>query len=172
MPSNIEVKARVKHPKKMQALVGKMTQMSGQIIKQEDIFFRVPQGRLKLRRVLGSPSELIYYHRKNTQAPKASQYLIWPVDKPDILQTILTSTLGCLGTVRKERTLYWIGQTRIHLDRVERLGNFIELEVILAERQSPIEARKIVFTFMEKFKIQNDDLISEAYLDLLITNQE
>ena len=172
MPSNIEVKARVKHPEKLQALVKTITQTPGQSIKQEDIFFRVPKGRLKLRRVLDSPSELIYYHRENVPAPKVSQYIIWPVDKPDILETILISALGLLEKVRKERTLYRIGPTRIHLDRVESLGNFLELEVVLAEIQPPTDPLKMTFTLMEALKIQNDDLISGAYLDLLIENKE
>ena len=44
---------------------------------------------------------------------------------------VLTEALGVRGTVRKERTVIRIGRTRVHFDRVDNLGCFVELEVVL-----------------------------------------
>ena len=42
---------------------------------------------------------------------------------------LLTAALGVRGQVIKTRTLYIAGQTRIHIDQVQGLGDFLELEV-------------------------------------------
>lgn len=69
--------------------------------------------------------------------------------------------------VRKERRLYMIGQTRVHLDAVEGLGAFIELEVVLADGQDPGEGRRIAQGLVEAFRIRPADLVPVAYADLL-----
>ena len=38
--------------------------------------------------------------------------------------------------MRKTRWLYLVGQTRIHCDRVEGLGDFAELEVLISDEQA------------------------------------
>ena len=93
--------------------------------------------------------------------------MIWAVEEPELLEPILTAALGVLGRVHKKRTLYCIGQTRIHLDQVEGLGHFIELEVVLSEGQSPREGREKATNLMEQLEISQSDLVAGAYLDLL-----
>ncbi|KAB7502397.1 hypothetical protein Anas_13558 [Armadillidium nasatum] len=94
------------------------------------------------------------------------------VDKPigelsGDLKDLLSEALGVAGKVVKKRTLYLIGQTRIHVDEVESLGNFMEFEVVLKEEQNPEEGEAIARDLMKKFNIQEKDLIDRAYVDLL-----
>ncbi|HOZ23053.1 MAG TPA: adenylate cyclase, partial [bacterium] len=64
-------------------------------------------------------------------------------------------------------SLYWCGRTRIHLDRVEGLGSFIELEVLLAEGESAAAGEAVARELMHKLGIRDDQLVDGAYLDLL-----
>ena len=110
-----------------------------EILDQEDIFFQTTSGRLKLRVFAHDRGELILYQRANVAGPKTSDYRIAPTTDPAALQAILASALSVLGVVKKRRWLYLVGQTRVHLDRVEGLGEFVELEVVLRHDQAAEE---------------------------------
>jgi predicted adenylyl cyclase CyaB len=88
-------------------------------------------------------------------------------DDPDGLRRLLSEALGIEGTVRKKRHLFLVGQTRIHLDEVEGLGNFLELEVVLQNGQKPEEGMAIAAGLMEKLGVKKEDLIAGAYIDLI-----
>ncbi len=114
-----------------------------EIIHQEDVFFRCEGARLKLRIFDPEHGELILYERPNQSGAKLSRYSIARTSTPRVLLDILSRTLGRLGTVKKIRTLYLAGQTRIHIDQVEGLGDFLELEAVLRDGQSEDEGRQI-----------------------------
>ena len=143
----------------------------GRLIVQEDTFFVVPHGRLKLRKLSSTSAELIYYERENGPGPKESRYSIYPTSEPESLKAVLGTSLGVRGIVRKTRTLYMVGQTRIHLDEVEALGSFVELEVVLQANQSHADGVRIARELMAKLEIQDSELLEEAYIDLLLTNR-
>ena len=123
MPANIEIKARVTDLAPIRAAIEPLADGPAHVLDQEDIFFAAPDGRLKLRTFADGNGELIHYHRSDIAGPKTSHYTIAPTSDPDALRAILTSALGVLGVVRKRRWLYMVGQTRVHLDRVEGLGD-------------------------------------------------
>ena len=75
--------------------------------------------------------------------------------------------LGVRGVVRKKRYLYLAGQTRIHLDDVEGLGQFMELEVVLRDGQSDADGQSIAEDLMAKLGVRTEDLLEGAYMDLL-----
>ncbi|XP_054150080.1 uncharacterized protein LOC128949246 [Melozone crissalis] len=141
---------------------------AGQVLLQTDTFFRVPRGRLKLRRTQDGRGELIFYERPDSAGPKLSKFSITPTADPEGLQAVLSQSLGVLGTVRKERLLFLLGQTRLHLDRVQGLGDFLELEVVLRPEQSEEDGQRVALELLQEFGIGEQDLISGAYLDLLL----
>ena len=69
--------------------------------------------------------------------------------------------------VRKVRTLYLVGQTRIHIDEVEGLGAFLELEVVLEPGQTDLEGKQIAAALPTEFGIAKQQIVAEAYVDLL-----
>ncbi|XP_071274519.1 uncharacterized protein [Agelaius tricolor] len=140
----------------------------GQVLLQTDTFFRVPRGRLKLRQTQDGRGELIFYERPDSAGPKLSRFSITPTADPEGLQAVLSQSLGVLGTVRKERLLFLLGQTRLHLDRVQGLGDFLELEVVLQPEQSEEDGQRLARELLQEFGIGEQDLISGAYLDLLL----
>ena len=170
MPANVEIKARVDSIDdilpRAQALVEE--DEHPQLIHQDDTFFRVPHGRLKLRVFSDGAGELIHYHRPDAEGPKVSDYVITPAADPDSLREVLERACGVLGRVVKRRILVLAGQTRIHLDHVEDLGDFLELEVVLREGQTEAEGTEIAQQLLDALGVKPEQLISGAYLDLLM----
>lgn len=167
MARNIEVKARIDS---VESLLPRAVAVAGgvpQRIDQDDTFFPVPMGRLKLRQFEDGSAELIHYHRADSVDAKASDYVRVPVPDPAALREALSRGLGVLGRVRKRRLLLLTGATRIHLDRVEGLGDFMELEVVLAEDQSDAEGQRIAEALMGELGLADAERVAGAYMDLL-----
>jgi predicted adenylyl cyclase CyaB len=167
MPANIEIKAQVKDFEKLQNAAAQLSDTPCQVIPQVDTFFNCLQGRLKLRELGAHRGQLIYYQRQDVSGPKHSEYMIHETNDPDGLKSILAQAYGVRGIVNKIRHLYFVGQTRIHLDEVKGLGNFIELEVVLQPGQTNAEGQAIAENLMRRLGIMDRDLIASAYVDLL-----
>lgn len=135
MARNIEIKARIDSVERVARIAATLADSGPAEIAQDDTFFRCNDSadRLKLRTFAPDRAELIFYRRANAAGPKESFYLITPVSTPDVLRESLALAWGQAGRVRKQRRLFIVGRTRVHLDRVEGLGEFLELEVVLAE---------------------------------------
>jgi adenylate cyclase class IV len=117
MPSNVEIKALVRDPVAVERAAEVVADGAPRLLDQEDVFFRVPQGRLKLRTFADGSAELIYYERPDEPGPRRSRYTVVEVADSRAMLGILTAALGVKGTVRKRRSLYMAGQTRIHPTR-------------------------------------------------------
>lgn len=168
MARNVEIKARLRDITKVLNTLRNITTSDGEILKQCDTFYPTPNGRLKLREIEGVHSELIFYDRPDTEGPKLSSYEKYDFSEQSNLSSVLQKALGTKGIVRKERRLFMVGQTRVHVDEVEGLGTFIELEVVLKEDQSAQEGQTIAEDIMSRLEIAPADLIACAYLDLLL----
>lgn len=171
MPSNIEIKARVNDISKLRKLAKSLATETVQLLLQEDIFYNNKNGRLKLRIFSENLGNLIHYERPNASNAKLSSYLLYETKKPIELRNLLSTSLGEIISVKKKREVYIVGQTRVHLDEVEELGTFMELEVALLDKQTANEGKLIIANLMEKLEISSKDLVSVAYADLLMEKQ-
>jgi predicted adenylyl cyclase CyaB len=167
MPSNIEIKARIRDFEEIQRRAENLSDTPVEVIPQEDTFFNTARGRLKLRTLAQDRGQLIYYTRPDQEGPKRSDYHIFLTSDPENLKRVLELAYGIRGLVRKTRYLYLVGQTRVHLDDVERLGQFMELEVVMGEAQSDAEGQAIAEGLMKAFGVEKSDLLEGAYMDLL-----
>ena len=167
MPSNIEIKAILRDRAAAETLAAALSGNGPEILRQTDVFFRSAGARLKLRILGAGRGELIRYERADLAEVRPSRYTIARTPDPEDLLEILTRALAQAGTVKKTRQLYLVGQTRIHIDAVEELGDFLELEVVLRPGQSEAEGRQIALELLTKFNIESRDLLAEAYVDLL-----
>ena len=131
MPRNIEIKARARDFIGQSELAAQLSEGPAQHLVQVDTFFNVTSGRLKLREFGDGTGELIQYHRADQIEPTESTYIRNTTADPSTLKDALANSLGVRAVVKKKRTVYMAGQTRIHLDEVEGLGMFLELEVVL-----------------------------------------
>ena len=167
MASNIEIKARARdfatQCERAQALA-----TDGPLaLHQVDTFFPCASGRLKLREFADGSAELIQYVRADTAELRESRYEKVAVPEPAVLKRALHNALGEDIVVSKQRTVWFSGRTRIHLDRVEGLGEFIELEVVLAEGDGYEDAQREAEALLEALGVAPEDHLQDAYADML-----
>ena len=167
MARNIEIKARIESVESLAPRVAALADQGPVEIVQDDTFFACGRGRLKLRAFSARDGQLIYYRRPNQTGPKESFFVISPTTAPDSLREVLSLAYGRAGRVRKRRILYLVGRTRVHLDRVEDLGDFLELEVVLAEGEPSDRGVEEARNLMAVLGLDPGQLIEGAYVDLL-----
>jgi adenylate cyclase class IV len=168
---NIEIKARITSVADVLPRARALADGPEQTLLQDDTFFQVPHGRLKLREFADGSAELIHYHRPDSGEAKASDYVRVPVPDPAALREALARGLGVLGRVRKQRLLLMVGPTRIHLDRVEGLGDCMELEVVLgagpADAHADAQGAATAEALMRALGLADAPRLAGAYLDQL-----
>jgi predicted adenylyl cyclase CyaB len=167
MARNIEIKAWIESVEAMSIKAAALADQGPIEILQDDTFFTCERGRLKLRAFSANEGQLIFYQRPNQIGPKESFFIISPTSSPDTLREALSLAYGQAGRVRKHRTLYCVGRTRVHLDRVEALGHFLELEVVLSEAEPLARGVEEANTLLAALGIAPMQLIEGAYIDLL-----
>jgi adenylate cyclase class IV len=169
MNRNVEIKAKVTDLEAIERRARTLADEGPLVLDQEDTFFVCGHGRLKLRRFVGTAeAELIYYERPASTGPTQSNYLIYRTSEPDQIGAVLTASLCVRGVVRKRRTLYLIGPTRVHLDRVDGLGDYVELEVVRQPHETTSQGMAIANDLMDKLGIPRKGLLDKAYIDLLL----
>jgi adenylate cyclase class IV len=151
-------------------------------LRQDDTYFRVPEGRLKLRSIgvesrggeagpdaTGGPrQELIFYRRSDEAGPRRSDYTIHEItEDADGLRDLLGESLGIVARVVKTRTLYRLGPTRLHLDEVAGLGTFVEIERVLGAGEADAGARAEVERLAAALGVRDSDLVALSYADLI-----
>ncbi|XP_024913936.1 uncharacterized protein LOC103382527 [Cynoglossus semilaevis] len=169
MPSNVEIKARVSDFSQFAEKAAVLSQSESVHIRQHDTFFNCINGRLKLRDFMNGSGQLIFYERPDTDGPKLSNYSISPTNDPQSLKKVLSDALGVKGEVRKDRQLFMIGQTRVHLDTVGGLGHFMELE-----GQTHTHTHNVLLVaedLMHQLDVSQDSLVTGAYMDLILKKQ-
>jgi predicted adenylyl cyclase CyaB len=166
---NVEVKARVRDLADVEHRARAFATEGPVDLAQDDTFFACANGRLKLRQLADGSSELIHYLRGDDAGPKTSDYLITPTTAPDSLRETLSRAFGAVGRVKKVRRLYIADRTRIHLDQVEELGAFVELEVVLRDGETAESGNAVARHVMALLGIAESQLVRGAYVDLMAT---
>jgi predicted adenylyl cyclase CyaB len=166
MARNIEIKARVGSLVEVAKRAASIADQGPIELYQDDTFFASPNGRLKLRTFPDNQGDLIFYQRSDATGPKTSHYFISKTVEADRLGQVMSLALPVVGRVRKQRTLYLVGRTRVHLDRVEGLGEFVELEVVLADGESADIGTAQAHALLEQLGITQQQLVAGAYVDL------
>jgi predicted adenylyl cyclase CyaB len=167
MARNIEIKARIASVEALAERAAAIADQGPIEIRQDDTFFTCERGRLKLRALTPTEGQLIFYQRSDQVGPKESFFVIVPTSSPDALRETLALAYGRAGRVRKHRTLYLVGRTRVHLDRVEDLGHFLELEVVLSDGEEPGPGVEEAHRLMTALGVEPAQLVDGAYVDLL-----
>lgn len=182
--TNIEFKARLRHPKAVLRVLANYGLAPAATLQQTDTYFHVKTGRLKLREIEGETAQLIFYRRADKAGLKRSDYYVALITSPPVVRKALAAVFGTRVVVKKRRELYLLPRQpavhtsatpesfiRLHLDTVEGLGQFLEIEVVVRPdeplQHAQVEAKRLASTF----QIQPEDFISDSYADILETQQ-
>jgi predicted adenylyl cyclase CyaB len=165
MPRNLEVKARIRSVREAEQTARSINATFEGTLHQVDTYYNVPRGRLKSREINNERAELVFYERDEHAKHRESNYRVFPCMEISLLKEILGRSLGIRATVKKKRELFMYNSTRIHLDEVENLGSFLELESPVEE--SLDKAQEVVAFLVREFNVQDADFILESYVDLL-----
>ena len=162
---NLEAKFRLDDSRKARdrAIVIGYRQRS--VLRQRDTFFGCASGKLKLREEDGR-AMLIHYGRRTAEGLQLSTYEIVEVVDPENTRAILAAALGVIAEVRKERTLLVRANVRLHLDRVEKLGEFGEIEAVIPEGSDPGWSQAAVDELLAELQIGRETLIGVSYFEL------
>jgi predicted adenylyl cyclase CyaB len=162
---NVEIKARCAEPERVRTVLRERKARFAGVDQQVDTYFRVAHGRLKLRE--GKiENALIYYQRPNEAGPKTSDVLL-SAASPGLKET-LAGALGVLVAVEKWREIYYLENVKIHIDQVEGLGSFAEIEAAGDENADRSALLAQCRDLMEAFGIREEHLVAESYSDLLL----
>ena len=135
------------------------------VLRQRDTFFRCASGKLKLREEEGR-AMLIYYGRRTADSLQLSTYEIVEIVDPENTRAMLAAALGVIAEVRKERTVLMRANVRLHLDRVEELGEFGEIEAVIPEGSDPECSRAAVDELLVALQVSRETLIDVSYFEL------
>jgi homotetrameric cytidine deaminase len=174
MPSiNLELKAHDPNPQESEERCRALGASDQGVLHQRDTYFAGRHGRLKLREEGGSGAELIAYRRPDTTEAEQSAFIRADAADPAALHKALAAALGETVVVVKRRRLWMWENVRIHLDDVDGLGTFIELEALIGPGlNTPEEAAAKVTHLRSELAIADDALVAVGYSDLLMDDTQ
>lgn len=164
----VELKAKVNNLEPIRRKLKVFEARNVGTFRQTDIYFSVPQGRLKLRQIDSEKTQLIYYERENISRPKRSDVFIMEIPESKAFTALLKKILKVKATVKKTREIYWFERTQIHLDTVDSLGCYVECERKTPNTLKEIERNtKLLEKLMETLEINPENLEKASYSDLV-----
>ncbi len=166
---NVEIKARCKDPERVREYLRDAEHKGTD--HQVDTYFNVKTGRLKLREGI-IENALIYYQRDDQSGPKKSEVTLYRGKPKSSLKEVLTKALGVLAVVDKQRDIYFLDNVKFHIDSVEGLGSFMEIEAI--DKDGSIGADRLNEQCQHHLKalgIREEDLIATSYSDLVLQSK-
>lgn len=166
---NMEIKAYCSDADKIRDILNKKGSDFKGVDHQIDTYFKVNDGRLKLREG-NIEKSLIFYQRQNQKNIKQSKIIVIPFSESEQIKDLLIKANGILTIVDKKREIYFIDNVKFHIDQVKNLGSFVEIEAI--DEGGHTDAKEKLFKQCQKylnlFEIASKDLIDCSYSDLIL----
>lgn len=167
---NLEIKVPLKNPQEAMELALQAGAVFSSRFIQVDTYFNTQQGRLKIRDFCNGTGQLIGYHREESgESDRWSRWDAQTLENPDTMLRILSGTLGVRGVVKKTRSLFLFREARIHMDKVEGLGDFLEIESIAGDENGAAEETFDIL--LKSLKIDKNSQILKSYIDLLTDHE-
>jgi adenylate cyclase, class 2 len=191
---NVEIKAELRDPDLARHILLDLQASKIALIRQTDTYFRVAEGRFKKREAevdgLREPTEYIHYTRADLPRPRLSHFKIYAEQQAREHFGLLAigaearaglhapeaaaspSTLPVWVVVRKVRELWMVGNVRVHLDQVESLGTFIELEALVSTTQHVGKCHDAIAELRQHLTPALGELVISSYADMMARHLE
>ncbi len=163
----VELKARVDVPIEIERRLRALGAVPRATLHQRDVYFHGTRGRLKLRLQRPGRDQLVWYDRPDRADTKESRIVLAALPARHGLEPVLSSALGVRVVVSKVRRVFEWNGTRVHLDRVEGLGSFLEFEKTVDDEDSSSSAHAELRGMLEQLHLPPDALQAGSYSDLL-----
>jgi adenylate cyclase, class 2 len=162
---NVEFKAELRDPNLATSIALALGARHVGTLEQTDTYFRVPAGRLKKRETAGETTEWIHYQRADVLGAKLSEFTLF--DEEEAAERFGAAPMPVWVVVKKHRELFMLDHVRIHLDAVEHLGNFLELEALVRPGRTRKLCEAAVTRLRQEFAPALGEPIASSYSDLL-----
>ncbi len=169
---NVEIKARCSEPEKVRQILDSQNAIYKGLDHQVDTYFNCETGRLKLRSGLIENS-LIFYRRDDLKGPKHSEIALSHLSGSEGVGEVLTKAYGIKVIVDKRRHIYFIENIKFHVDSVEGLGSFMEIEAI--DETGEFGREKLLKQceyYMKALSVKQEDLVERSYSDLILDKEK
>ena len=168
MPQNLEVKIKYDSFDGIKKILKEIGAEFTANLNQKDIYYKNSGGLLKLRIENGAES-LIHYSRKENSPNRWSNYSLLKF-KDGNAEKFFRKIFEIETVVGKKRLLYMYNNTRIHLDKIKHLGNFLELETLVLNGQADAKKRFKEIATLLKLDMKNQ--IKKSNRDLMLEMQQ
>jgi len=168
---NLELKSKCVNMEKLRRLIFELGAEYQKTMHQIDTYFNIPKGRLKLREIDGETAQLVYYERADENASRYSNYSIVEITDASGFKRMMMDALGVKAIVDKMRELWIYGNTRIHVDDVDDLGHFVELETVITN-QTNTEAQAEHNFVKRALEIDDAEIVPVSYSDLILKSKD
>lgn len=166
---NVEFKAELRDMELAQTICRRIGATEAMAFEQTDTYYKVPSGRLKRREQTGEDVSYVFYDRADKAEARLSHYVLY--DEPTARQRFRVDSLPELVIVRKERVVYLIGNVRVHLDRVDGLGEFLEIEAVVSRAHNVRDCHQKVTELKSQLAPALGELISLSYSDMMLSHE-
>ena len=164
---NVEFKAELRDPELAETICRSLGATRAGVLDQTDTYYKVPSGRLKRREQTGHETEYIFYDRADKAEARLSHYVIY--DETAARQRFACESLPVLVVVRKRRTVYLVENVRVHLDKVDHLGSFLEVEAVVSRAHNVRQCHEKVQQLKTKLQPAMGEMLSTSYADMLMS---
>jgi len=167
---NVEIKARTSRPVAIRQVLEKHEARFVGIDHQIDTYYKVANGRLKLRQG-NIEKTLIHYRRPDQAGPKTSTVTLYYPQEDASLKQVLENALEVLVVVDKQRAIYFIDNVKFHVDEVKGLGSFVEIEAIDMDGSiGRARLQEQCNDYLRLLDIKTEDLVEKSYSDLIMAS--
>lgn len=167
---NVEFKAELRDPPLARTICSSIGAVHAESLAQTDTYYRVPDAKLKKRETVGRPPEYVFYTRATRTKPKLSHFTIY--SQQQAIERFGSSPLPVLTSVKKLRELWVYQGVRIHIDAVDRLGNFIEFEALVTPDRNLARCHELMDTLREALSPAMGEAIAVGYAELALELQD
>lgn len=167
---NVDFKCELRDPGLARLALKRFGAVCATTVHHRDTYYRVPDGRLMRREAEGEPVEFVLYHRVDRAHPTISRFSIFTEDEARLRYG--TRELPVWVEVTKDREIWLVDNARVHIDRVDGLGWFMEIDVLVSRDFHIGKCHDLIGRIRESLAPCLGGLIATSYADMVASESD